>query len=247
MQTKLNYEFNLQNYSGPLDLLLELVKDKKISILDINVLELANQYLKIINEIKNTNLDIAAEYLNYATIFIYMKAKYLSNKPEDIEIVTQEKQKLINDLIEYKQFKEIKDALSTFQKSRQEIYIKKPSNVDEFIIESDSSRLDGHSSITTLISTLRKMFERVFAQELRKANFSTVKINSADQIKFIKNVFGQRSEVKFEEIFIQSSLTHFVITLIALLDLARQQFLTLKQDSQYGEIKILRNFDNNEE
>ncbi|AKJ21025.1 segregation/condensation protein A [Mycoplasmopsis synoviae] len=247
MQTKLNYEFNLQNYSGPLDLLLELVKDKKISILDINVLELANQYLKIINEIKNTNLDIAAEYLNYATIFIYMKAKYLSNKPEDIEIVTQEKQKLINDLIEYKQFKEIKDALSTFQKSRQEIYIKKPSNVDEFIIESDSSRLDGHSSITTLISTLRKMFERVFAQELRKANFSTVKINSADQIKFIKNVFGQRSEVKFEEIFTQPSLTHFVITLIALLDLARQQFLTLKQDSQYGEIKILRNFDNNEE
>lgn len=247
MQTKLNYEFNLQNYSGPLDLLLELVKDKKISILDINVLELANQYLKIINEIKNTNLDIAAEYLNYATIFIYMKAKYLSNKPEDIEIVTQEKQKLINDLIEYKQFKEIKDALSTFQKSRQEIYIKKPSNVDEFIIESDSSRLDGHSSITTLISTLRKMFERVFAQELRKANFSTVKINSAEQIKFIKNVFGQRSEVKFEEIFIQPSLTHFVITLIALLDLARQQFLTLKQDSQYGEIKILRNFDNNEE
>ncbi|UBX97717.1 segregation/condensation protein A [Mycoplasmopsis synoviae] len=247
MQTKLNYEFNLQNYSGPLDLLLELVKDKKISILDINVLELANQYLKIINEIKNTNLDIAAEYLNYATIFIYMKAKYLSNKPEDIEIVTQKKQKLINDLIEYKQFKEIKDALSTFQKSRQEIYIKKPSNVDEFIIESDSSRLDGHSSITTLISTLRKMFERVFAQELRKANFSTVKINSADQIKFIKNVFGQRSEVKFEEIFTQPSLTHFVITLIALLDLARQQFLTLKQDSQYGEIKILRNFDNNEE
>lgn len=247
MQTKLNYEFNLQNYSGPLNLLLELVKDKKISILDINVLELANQYLKIINEIKNTNLDIAAEYLNYATIFIYMKAKYLSNKPEDIEIVTQEKQKLINDLIEYKQFKEIKDALSTFQKSRQEIYIKKPSNVDEFIIESDSSRLDGHSSITTLISTLRKMFERVFAQELRKANFSTVKINSADQIKFIKNVFGQRSEVKFEEIFTQPSLTHFVITLIALLDLARQQFLTLKQDSQYGEIKILRNFDNNEE
>lgn len=247
MQTKLNYEFNLQNYSGPLDLLLELVKDKKISILDINVLELANQYLKIINEIKNTNLDIAAEYLNYATIFIYMKAKCLSNKPEDIEIVTQEKQKLINDLIEYKQFKEIKNALSTFQKSRQEIYIKKPSNVDEFIIESDSSRLDGHSSITTLISTLRKMFERVFAQELRKANFSTVKINSADQIKFIKNVFGQRSEVKFEEIFTQPSLTHFVITLIALLDLARQQFLTLKQDSQYGEIKILRNFDNNEE
>lgn len=247
MQTKLNYEFNLQNYSGPLDLLLELVKDKKISILDINVLELANQYLKIINEIKNTNLDIAAEYLNYATIFIYMKAKYLSNKPEDIEIVTQEKQKLINDLIEYKQFKEIKNALSTFQKSRQEIYIKKPSNVDEFIIECDSSRLDGHSSITTLISTLRKMFERVFAQELRKANFSTVKINSADQIKFIKNVFGQRSEVKFEEIFTQPSLTHFVITLIALLDLARQQFLTLKQDSQYGEIKILRNFDNNEE
>ncbi|MBD5788554.1 segregation and condensation protein A [Mycoplasma synoviae GX11-T] len=247
MQTKLNYEFNLQNYSGPLDLLLELVKDKKISILDINVLELANQYLKIINEIKNTNLDIAAEYLNYATIFIYMKAKYLSNKSEDIEIVAQEKQKLINDLIEYKQFKEIKYALSTFQKSRQEIYIKKPSNVDEFIIESDSSRLDGHSSITTLISTLRKMFERVFAQELRKANFSTVKINSADQIKFIKNVFGQRSEVKFEEIFTQPSLTHFVITLIALLDLARQQFLTLKQDSQYGEIKILRNFDNNEE
>lgn len=116
MQTKLNYEFNLQNYSGPLDLLLELVKDKKISILDINVLELANQYLKIINEIKNTNLDIAAEYLNYATIFIYMKAKYLSNKPEDIEIVTQEKQKLINDLIEYKQFKEIKRRAFYFPK-----------------------------------------------------------------------------------------------------------------------------------
>ncbi|VEU70286.1 segregation/condensation protein A [Mycoplasmopsis glycophila] len=236
------YTFKFQNFDGPLDLLLSLVKDKKISLFEINLLEIANQYLKIISQIRESEIDLASDYLVMAASLIQLKAKLLLDNPneEEQQEVEQEKQQLLQQLIEYQQFKNLKDTLKKFEDERQEIFIKKPSNVDEFILDDDNSQLDGHSNPVKLISVLRKMFERIYANKLRQTKIDNFNLTPAEQVVKIKELLATRKTLEFEEIFNQPSLKHFIVTLIALLDLARQQYLKIEQDNQFDKLRIIK-------
>ncbi|UWV77905.1 segregation/condensation protein A [Mycoplasmopsis cynos] len=237
-----DYVFRLNEFDGPLDLLLSLIKDKKIDIMDVNLIELANQYIEIINKIKENEIDIAGDYLLTISTLINLKAKMILQGPDEINPeVEEEKKVFLQDLVEYQQFKNIQEALKTFQDNRNNIYIKKPSDIMEFIEDNDNARLDGnHSNPMTLITTLRRMFERVYAKELRKTKLEKFNISPSEMFPFIKNLLKQKERVEFEEIFTQPSIQHFVITLIALLDLARQQFLIINQNAQFDTIYITR-------
>ncbi|SYV97489.1 segregation/condensation protein A [Mycoplasmopsis edwardii] len=236
-----DYVFKLNDFDGPLDLLLSLIKDKKIDIMDVNLIELATQYIDIINQIKETEIDIAGDYLLMASTLINLKAKMILQEPGEIdEEVEEEKKVFLQDLIEYQQMKKIQEALRTFQDNRNNIFIKKQSDILDYIEDSDDAKLDGHSSPMTLIVTLRKMFERVYAKELRKTKLEKFNITPSEMFPFIKGLLAQKERVEFEEVFAQPSIQHFVITLIALLDLARQQFLTINQNEQFDTIYITR-------
>ncbi|AKA50064.1 aromatic-ring-hydroxylating dioxygenase [Mycoplasmopsis gallinacea] len=234
------YKFKIGKFDGPLDLLLSLVKDKKINIMDVDIAEIATQYLQIIKHLQDSEINLAGDYLLMAATLIQLKAKMILEEPEEVAEVEEEKQNLIQQLIEYQQFKEIKEALKTFQDARQDIFIKKPSNIDEFVVDSNDARLDGKSNIVKLVSTLRKMFERVYAQKLRMTKLETFKITPADQFDFIMNLLKQKETLSFEEVFTLPSLNHFVVTLIAVLDLSRRQKLIIEQEEQFGEIVIKR-------
>lgn len=236
-----DYHFKIKEvFDGPLDLLLDLIKDKKIDIMNIDLIELATQYIAIINQIKEQEIDIAADYLLMASTMINLKAKMLLQDPEVILEVEEEKKVFLQELIEYQQFKDIQLALKTFQENRNNIYIKPPSDIVNFILDNDQSKLDGHSSPMTLITTLRRMFERVYAKELRKTKLEKVNVTPAEMFPFIRGLLDQKERVEFEEIFKQPSIQHFVITLIALLDLARRQYLVIHQDKQFDIIYITR-------
>ncbi|MGZ9755655.1 segregation/condensation protein A [Mycoplasma sp. 246B] len=242
------HNFKLADFDGPLDLLLELIKAKKISIMEVNLIELATQYIQIINHLKEAEIDIAGDYLVMATTLINLKAKMILQGPDEVdEEIEQEKKLFIQDLVEYEQFRQVREALKTFQSQRADIYIKKASNIDEYIQDSDSAKLDGHSNPIKLINVLRKMFERVYAQHLRQTKLEKFNLTPSDQFPFIKNLLRQHQTLTFEMVFNQPSLNHFVITLIAVLDLARQQYLLIKQDNQFDAISITRGEKFNEE
>ncbi|SJZ44711.1 segregation/condensation protein A [Mycoplasmopsis verecunda] len=236
------YTFQLQDFDGPLDLLLSLIKDKKIDIFDINLVELADQYLKIINQLKESEIDIAGDYLVMAATLLKIKASLVLQEPNEEEPaeVVEEKKKLIQQLVEYQQFKEIKEALKTFESDREDIFIKAPSNVDDFIVDTNDTRLDGHSNPVKLIAVLRKMFERVYAQQLRSTKLETFNLSPSDQFPFIKKLLKEHEVLTFEMVFTQPSIKHFVVTLLAVLVLAKQQILIIEQDEEFGDIRIKR-------
>ncbi|TDV24206.1 condensin subunit ScpA [Mycoplasmopsis mustelae] len=244
-----NYEhhFKLNDFDGPLDLLLELIKRKKISIMEVNLIELATQYISIISELKEAEIDVAGDYLVMATTLINLKAKMILQGPDEInEEIEQEKQVFLQDLVQYEQFKQVREALKTFQNQRADIYIKKPSNIDDFVLDSDNSKLDGRSNPVKLVNVLRKMFERVYAQHLRQTKLEKFNLTPSDQFPFIKKLLKEHEELSFEMVFSQPSLNHFVITLIAVLDLARQQYLVIEQNEQFDTIVIKRGVNFNE-
>ena len=89
MESNLNISIN--EYQGPLDVLLELVHKKKYDIKKLPILDLCNQYLRFIDNIKSVNIDLASEYLLMAAIMIFLKSKFLvnKNKEEDVKKVTR--------------------------------------------------------------------------------------------------------------------------------------------------------------
>nr|WP_318029832.1 hypothetical protein [Mycoplasmopsis bovis] len=88
--------------------------------------------------------------------------------------------------------------------SRKEIFIKSPSNIDEFLVDDDKSELDGSSNPLKLITVLRKMFERTYAQQLRRTKLETFNLTPKDQIPFILNLLDSCDKVSFEMIFKQA-------------------------------------------
>ena len=97
------YNFYINEFEGPLDLLLHLIKESKMDIYEINTCEIINQYLNYIHQMENKNIDIASEYLVMASELVHLKSKMLINKQDDeptdefaINSETDLKQKLLS-------------------------------------------------------------------------------------------------------------------------------------------------------
>ncbi|PZW00608.1 segregation/condensation protein A [Metamycoplasma auris] len=232
--------FRLSNFDGPLDLLVTLVKEKNISIFEIDLIELVTQYLEIIKNIKPYEIDIASDYLIMAASLLQLKAKMLLQDGEDDEEVKQEKKRLIEQIAEYEKFKEISTILKEKEERRQNIFSKEPEEADQFKKEVDPSILDGYSSSSKLVITLRKMFERTYSEIIRNITISTISVSPEQQKERIINLFRNKDNVSFEQIFDVPSMGHFVITLLAILDLARQEILIIEQFEDEGAIRITK-------
>ena len=76
-------KLNIDNYSGPLDVLLDLAKSQKVNLADISITQLADQFIEFINSVKEINLDLASEYLLMATWLAYLKSKLLLPEDDD--------------------------------------------------------------------------------------------------------------------------------------------------------------------
>ncbi|WP_029905408.1 segregation/condensation protein A [Mycoplasmopsis opalescens] len=228
------YNIQLENYEGPLDLLLALVKEKNVDLMEVDLAELASEYIKIISTLQEHEIDIAGDYLVIAATLLALKSKMLLHTPEEKPEIEEDKRELLRRLYEYQQFKEISKTLREQEALRQDIFIKKPSDIDEFILDDDPAALDGSSTPLKLITVLRKMFERSYAIQLKKTKLDNFRLTPKDQIPFILNIFDSVDTVSFEMIFNQPSMNHFVITFLAVLDLVRRQIITMHQNEQFG-------------
>ncbi|MGL4343382.1 MAG: segregation/condensation protein A [Metamycoplasmataceae bacterium] len=234
-----DYTFSLNNFNGPLDLLLSLIKKKNISIFEVDLLELATQYLEIIEEMSKKDIDIASEYLVMASELIYLKARLILANPEEKEEVEEDKNKLLQLLAEYEEFKKVSFILREQEKKRQDIFIKEANDLSQFIKEIDESVLEGNGNPIKLIIVLRKMFERTFADRLKKIKLESFSLSPSERkIEIRKLIDKNPNNITFELLFSVPSMNHFVITLIAILDMVRKEELVLQQNHQFDTINI---------
>ena len=105
LETK-KYAIKIDNFEGPLDLLCHLIDKNKMNIYDINLSEIADQYIEYLKEQEQLNLEIASEFIVMASTLLYLKSKNLLPKQEEEEEEITEEE-LIRRIIEYKKFKEI--------------------------------------------------------------------------------------------------------------------------------------------
>ena len=132
----MNYTFYINDFEGPLDLLLHLVKQSKMNIYDINLFDLIKEYLDFINKMQDLNIDVASEYLSMASELVHLKSKMLINKKDeeesDDEFNIKSEEDLRNKLLEYENIKNITGEFKNLELKRNEIYTRLPENLKEY-------------------------------------------------------------------------------------------------------------------
>ena len=160
----------IDNFEGPLDLLLHLVKESNIDILDIKIEEITDKYLTYIETQKDLNINISSSYLVLAAELMYLKSKSLlpqnkNNEEDDDEEITREN--LINKLLEYKRYKELTPTFKHLEEERKKIYIKSPEKVSNYI----ENTVSGEGTVEDLMEAFKKFLER---KELEKPMETTI-------------------------------------------------------------------------
>jgi len=230
------YTVVLDEYTGPLDLLLTLVKSAKINIADIFVSQVTNQYLEFMSQIDTVDMDKATEFLSIAAILLEIKSKSLLPRIED-DVTTDEeysKKELVRKLEEYKLFRDASDKLKQIELVGA---YERPTSIDV----NDSITVLKDMTATRLATALNELFIRLEKKLSTPVSRKIVldKFTVEDKIKTIKSILSCKKQCCFDELFVgQFDKSEVVTTFQALLELLKNQELAVVQTEIYGKIEI---------
>ncbi|MBE5736390.1 MAG: chromosome segregation protein ScpA [Clostridiales bacterium] len=227
--------FNLENFSGPLDLLYTLVKKNKLEIEDIEISSLTEQYLEVMKDISTVDMEVASEFIEYAALLIEIKSKKLLpkiNESEDDEFDEEYMLKLR--LKEYEMFKQVNEKLKDLE-SNDKFYKAPEKEANKYrVVIKDMNidmLLDAFVGIMHKVNKIEKSKE---SKEIVKETFTV-----EQKIATIKDMLISRDKFKFSEMFLDSASRDEVITtFMALLELIKMQAIRVSQDELFSDIQI---------
>lgn len=248
-ESNVDYTTVLDNFEGPLDLLLFLINKEEIEIKDIFVSQVTEQFLEYMKALPYLDVDKVSEYLNIAATIIKIKAQALvPNIEEDPEIdaeIEEDKAQLIRALEEYKLIKEETKKLKELETIG--YYFKEPDkDVGEVRTVFTLENLTLNGLIDAFSQLLLKREEELKDEEVREIPRDSFTVEQ--KIQFVLECLEEEKEVKFEQLFTKDfTKSEIVTTFQAILELLKYQFLRIKQEQTFGEIIILLNPDRDEE
>lgn len=232
----MNYAVKIDAFEGPLDLLLHLIKESKVDIWDIKIVDITDQYLNYIKSMENLNLNIASEYLVMASELMEMKSKMLlpryQEESEEEEIDPREQ--LIQKLIEYQKYKEMTKSFKELEEVRHEFYTKAPESLKEYVDE------DTVISSDVTLDDLMKAFEKFLQRKKLEKPLSTTvtkkEITVEERRTSIRKILKEKKKVDFFELFEEVTKEYVVVTFLAVLEMAKKQELTIYQENNFDNI-----------
>ena len=230
-------DLKLEVFEGPLDLLLHLIKENKMDIFDIEIESITRQYLDYIHKMKEQNLDIASAYLVMASELTLIKARMLLPRPkvEDEESEEEDPRvELVARLLEYQAYKEITKTLKENESKRQEIHTKLPENINNYIEE--NTIITGEGSIDLLVDAFRKFLVRKSEEKPLSTKVTMKEITVSSRKLEIRNVLKSKKKVNFFELFPVTTKEYIVATFLAILDMARNGELLIRQEDLFSDI-----------
>ena len=234
----MNYQFHINEFEGPLDLLLHLIKVNEMDIYDINISEITEQYINFINMAKETEIDIAADYLLMASELVHIKSNNLINsdneeEEEEFEIATKEE--LTKRLLEYQAIKELTSSFQELSDKRSEIYTKLPSNLSEYREEVD---LTNQGSVDDLINAFQLFLERQKHMKPLSTKITRKEYSIEERTIAIRNILKEKKQVQFFELFDNLTKSYVVVTFLSVLEMTKNNEIKLTQENAFSPLVI---------
>lgn len=234
----MEYKVTINDFEGPMDLLLHLVKENNIDIIELNIESITEQYLKYIKEAEELNLDIASEYLTLAAELIEIKSINLLPKKVVLEDEYEEdpREKLIQRLIEYQKYKEVTETFKVLEEERKHFYSKSPSNLKDF--KEDTEVNYGDLNLDVLMQAFQKFLERKQDEKPLNTKITKKEYSVSARSKEIKDVLKIKKKVEFEELFEIVTKDYVVVTFLSILSMAKKGELDITQEDNFSKIII---------
>lgn len=235
-----DYKFKLDQFEGPLDLLLHLIKITKIDICDIFLSDITEQYLEIMKNIDDLDIEKASEFINMSATLLEIKSKHLLPR-DDVETEEEDpEERLIRQIEEYKLFKEQSEKLSKIENINK-LYKAPDDSVGEFKYE-----LPDKLSVDAMIKAFTEIMQKmtIKAEVVQEKKIVKDKFTVAQKITHIKDLLLEKERFKFSDMFESSySRSEVINTFLALLELLKRQYITVCQSELFDDIDIVRNDD----
>ena len=234
----MNVEFRINDFEGPLDLLLHLIKESKMDIMNIEIELITKQYMEFLDSQEKMNLEISSEYLVLASELLEIKSRLLlpNNKVlENGEEVNEDpREELVNRLLEYQTYKNITSLLQEKEMLRKDIYTKSPENIKNYIDE----RTEIHADVTLddLLAAFQRYYQRKIDNKPLNTKVTVNEISVSSRRHDIKNILKTKKRVSFLELFPVVSKEYVVATFLAILEMCKNNEINIVQNDTFDDI-----------
>ena len=241
-------QVKLEVFEGPLDLLLHLIHKNKVDIYDIPIVEITDQYMAYVDEMKRRNLDEMSEFLVLAATLLSIKAKMLLPKEETKEEEPEDpRAELVQKLLEYKMFKSLSTELKDRQIDADQVFYKLPTippevasyeqpvDVDELLMGLTLQKLNG-----IFQELLRREKGRVDPVRSKFGEIKKEEVSLEEKIAYLTDYCIEHRTFRFRELLGEdSSKTEIIVTFLAVLELIKNGTIRIVQENIFDEIEIM--------
>lgn len=238
----------LDAFEGPLDLLLHLIEKNKVNIYDIPIVEITNQYMEYIAEMKRNDLNVMSEFLVMAATLIDIKSRMLlpAVQTEEEEEAEDPRAELVQQLLEYKMYKCMAYELRDRQMDAERVLFKEPTipaEVAEYEEPVDIQELVSDLTLAKLNSIfksiMKKQVDKIDPVRSKFGKIEKEEVSLSDKMAYLENYCLSHSYFSFRSLLeAQSGKMEIIVTFLAILELMKTGKIFISQDKTFDDIKI---------
>ena len=233
------YKIHLDNFEGPIDLLLYFIRRDEIDIYDIPISDITKEFIDTIEEWEKVHLHIAGDFIVMASSLMRIKARMLLPRAETDEegSIIDPRTELVNQLIEYKRFKDASDILKNLSNERG----LKFSRQIEPLLSKDVNEIEKDMVLNISLYDLAKTFKEAMDNKPVVSSLEMQKepVKLEQQKEFIYKYFDGDGKLRFSSILDKlKSRMEVVVTFLAILDLVREGLCIVIQEKIFGELVL---------
>ncbi len=238
------YKVKLKSFEGPFDLLVYLIENAEMSIYDIKISEITNQYLAYIREMEEQNVALASEFMVLASSLIEIKSKMILPRiAEDGQEITEEdpRTELVERLLEYKRFKELSQMLEEREERSLNIFEKPQEDISRYLENPDEYLSLDLKEFATAFRLFIQKKQRVEAVRKHYTRIERERASMEKRISYIlQQVRGKIGQVFSFKDFIRDKKDRYdvVVTFMSLLEMAKARAVKVEQRKTYGDIEV---------
>jgi segregation and condensation protein A len=225
----------LEIFEGPLDLLLHLIKKNEVSISDIPIAAITEQYLATLEVMQSLNLDVAGEFLVMAATLIHIKSRMLlpmADDEDEEDEGSDPRAELVKRLLEYQRFKDAADQLESREILTRDVFVRSAPPLEEV-----EPRGFGEVSVFELLTALRRVIERLPKDSVHEVSLE--KITVREKMTLILDILRPNGKTLFESLFAEvKTRMELIVTFLAMLELVKLRVIRIFQEEMNGPIQI---------
>jgi segregation and condensation protein A len=234
------YKIKLEQFEGPLDLLLFFIKRDELNIYDIPISKITKEFLEYVNLIKMLDLEVAGDFILMASTLMHIKVRMLlpremDEKGEEID----PRAELVAALLEYKKYKEMSEELSFFESNQRKISFRGNYSIDPKETYSEYEVLLKDVSIYDLAKSFKRIIEGIKEEPIHQI----IKINITidEQIEHILKLIEDKLEISFLDLIEgMKEKIRIVVTFIALLELTKMGKIGIKAAKDFNNFTLYK-------